>query len=146
MPYKDPKDARKYDREYYWKNRDRERAGFRRYYEKHRDRLVRSQAAWREENRGYAGEWYRKRRLLAIETLGGKCVYCGISDSRVLTFNHINGGGRNEYLSKARNTILTEIIQQKRSDLELACFNCNIIHARENGLYIGAPKTPSKYG
>ena len=101
MPYKDPEQRRKRDRSHYRANRDKELEGFKRYYKVHREELLRNQSVWRKEHPGYAGEWYRKRRLLAIRVLGGKCVYCGISDQRVMTFNHINGGGRKETLSKA---------------------------------------------
>lgn len=133
MPYKNPEDGHRKRSEYHALHRERDNARAKAYYRKNRESLLKLREEWRNENRGYSGDWYRARRLRAIDFLGGKCVYCGVRDPRVLSFNHINGGGMKEYATRARNVILREILEGTRPDIELACFNCNQIHRIENG-------------
>lgn len=112
MPWKDPNRKRQYERDYSKKNRDRIRANFNRY------------------------SWKLKRRVL--EFLGGvKCVVCGITDIRILTIHHKNGGGRDEVRTRGRSlrTWYFDIISGRRTkdDLEVRCYNCNILGEYERG-------------
>jgi len=74
-------------------------------------------------------------RRKAIEKLGGKCVRCGISDERVLCFDHVNSDGHTE--RKEVNSavyhrkLYQQIIAGERDDIQLLCANCNQIKALE---------------
>lgn len=54
--------------------------------------------------------------------LGGKCVICGIDDIRVLQIDHINNDGQNDRSSRRRE-FHREIVEGKRSDLQILCAN-----------------------
>lgn len=90
----------------------------------------------KETQARYAKEYRRRLRQAALEHFGSKCSRCGITDVRVLTFNHRFGGGQVELRSRSREIrMLREIALGIRNrDIELLCFNCNIIHAIENGI------------
>ena len=77
---------------------------------------------------------HHKQRKEAMDRLGGKCVRCGFKDARALQFNHINGGGMAERKARSNYTIIHEVADGFRNDIELLCANCNQIHAVENGL------------
>ena len=109
-------------------------------------------AACKKCRRLYSREYYRRfpapykaraverahaQRRLAIGVLGGKCVSCGMSDERVLQFDHINGGGSKEMRGRRshRATMTKEIISGARSDIQLLCANCNWIKRWEKHEY-----------
>ncbi len=76
--------------------------------------------------------WILKQRV--FEMLGGCfCVKCKITDIRILTINHKNGGGRKE--RESRKGLLLDILKGRRKidDLEVRCQNCNILYEYEVG-------------
>ncbi len=83
------------------------------------------------------GSWkYQlKMRKKVISMLGGECRRCGETDIRILQINHIDGGGRQERLSKTRHFYLKDIIDGSRNtdDLEILCANHNILYEYESG-------------
>ena len=72
----------------------------------------------------------RKRRLEAIALLGAKCVRCGITDTRCLQVDHINGGGCAE--RRAANSPIGNKVLKNPSKYQLLCANCNWIKRFEN--------------
>lgn len=69
----------------------------------------------------------RKLRLKLIGILGGKCVDCGLSDVRVLQFNHKDRTLKVRTPS-AMLTWRRYVYYEKQIDnLELVCANCHII-------------------
>lgn len=71
--------------------------------------------------------WAERRRL--IEKLGGKCRSCGISDSRVLEFNHIDRSLK--CIPPNRHYTWQRRIADWKANLaniELLCANCHRIH------------------
>jgi hypothetical protein len=85
-------------------------------------------------------QWRHRWKLKAkvIELLGGKCVVCHSRDLRILTINHKKGHGKKETdLSGGRGQVFyRQILRGERSkeDLEVRCFNHNIIYDYEQGL------------
>lgn len=74
------------------------------------------------------------RRVSELET--PVCVNCGIDDIRVLTINHKNGDGAKERKAdKYRVSRLSRDIKNGRttSDLDVRCYNCNILYEYEQG-------------
>lgn len=72
-----------------------------------------------------------------FEILGGKkCVSCGITDERVLQFDHIDGGGRQDvkrftgHLDRLR-AYYTQNPKIARMSLQIHCANCNQIRKHE---------------
>jgi len=78
-------------------------------------------------------QYVRNLRLRAIAKLGGKCISCGCDDVSALEFNHINGGGLKERKAKGNcggytNTLMHDIITERRKDIDLRCRVCNSVH------------------
>ena len=80
-----------------------------------------------------------KLRRQLLETLGGKCKKCGLSDERALQVDHIKGGGnqarrhhngayRSTYILKEAETDFKKFL----STYQLLCANCNWIKRSTN--------------
>ena len=75
-------------------------------------------------------EWQNRNKFKtyqkALELLGAKCVMCGTTDLRVLTIDHINGGGNHDPLYR-KGSLYRAIVLGQRSikGLQCLCFNCN---------------------
>jgi hypothetical protein len=89
-------------------------------------------------------EWYAKIRQRVLDSLGGRCVQCGICDSRVLQIDHVFGGGnRAEKVRRNRKrswvAYYYEVIRDAKSGkYQLLCANCNWIKKHEqNEVRIG---------
>ena len=79
--------------------------------------------------REYLKKYHKKYKLLAIKKLGGKCVNCGCDDINALEFNHINGGGAEEFRTSHNNqAYYYDIVMGRRTDIELTCRVCNALH------------------
>lgn len=83
----------------------------------------------------------QKRQELKIEVLGHYsqgspvCKVCGITDIRVLTIDHINGGGNRQKktVGIAGNSFYRWLREQNYPEgYQVLCFNCNWIKRDEN--------------
>jgi len=125
MPYKDLKIRRGYHREYYLAHKDKCNEATRRSYQKHK-----------VERRQHDN---LKRKQLRIEVLayygGGKlaCVKCGFSDYRALTFDHIEGGGK-EAERQRKGTNLAPWLKRRGypEGIQTLCMNCQFIKKLES--------------
>ena len=76
----------------------------------------------------------RELRMKVIEKMGGECIICGTPDYRVLQVNHINGGGRRDFLKNGPTAIYKAIIDgSRRHEFDLRCANCNRRYEYEQG-------------
>ena len=79
--------------------------------------------------------YQRKIRLNAIAKYGGTCICCGESESRFLTFNHVNNDGvfhRRELAYTSGHAIVHWVRKNNYPDnIQLLCYNCN--HAKTYG-------------
>lgn len=91
----------------------------------------------------------RRRRLRkeAIEKLGGRCssVSCGwvntdgshgCTDTRILQFDHVEGGGTQERKKLSFEKLCKDIISDTSNRYQLLCANCNWIKAFEKREFI----------
>lgn len=76
----------------------------------------------------------------AIQKLGGTCVSCGIDDIRILVINHKHNGDFNRVIMfremKKKNPVSWKAVLEgtyKEGDVELRCYNCNILYEYETG-------------
>lgn len=82
-----------------------------------------------------------KARVMA-KVGNGECRRCKINDIRLLTINHING---KDEVAKVKdrygNSFYLDILLGRRTtdDLEVLCFNCNILYEYERGARYGKP-------
>ena len=75
---------------------------------------------------------YEKLKNDVMDVLGGKCVRCGFLDRRALQVDHINGGGRAEYLKTGSRNVYKKIRDGHTEGYQLLCSNCNWIKRHEN--------------
>lgn len=61
------------------------------------------------------------------------CCNCGTKDIRVLTINHINGDGHKERPDRVSRVYRHVRRGRTTSDLDVRCFNCNILYEYELG-------------
>lgn len=80
---------------------------------------------------------YHKLRLTALRMIGNKCQNCGCNDEKLLEINHINGGGRKEFLKinggyTGGTNFYRAIVKGKRTleDLNVLCRVCQWNHER----------------
>jgi hypothetical protein len=84
-------------------------------------------------------EVHFRDRVAVLQTVSKSarpvCCKCGDSDIRSLTVNHINGGGRKELAADRTRLFRKAVLSGARSvhDLDVRCFNCNIIYEYERG-------------
>ena len=89
-----------------------------------------------KRKRPYNAEASRKRserrrvlRLTLIADLGGVCVDCGISDPRVLEFDHVTGTKLRDVCHAALSSV--EFAKAEAAKCELRCANCHRIKTVE---------------
>lgn len=90
----------------------------------------------RSEKKGRIGRF--KTKVLSLQRIANtsvpKCTKCGCSDIRILTINHINRGGRKEAEELGGSDKLYKMVlhgERTVEDLEVRCFNCNILYEYE---------------
>jgi hypothetical protein len=81
----------------------------------------------------YIREYRLKRKKLAIEMLGGKCITCKITDN--LQFDHIDPKTKiNEIASMLTSNITDFLIEVKKC--QLLCYKCHLEKSIINGDYL----------
>jgi hypothetical protein len=93
-----------------------------------------------EKRRAAVNKRNGEKRDFIIDFFGGKCRRCGMTDSRCLQLDHINGDGAK--VRKAMNWDLSckhrfvrDHPEVARKTLQLLCANCNWIKRVENEEY-----------
>lgn len=88
----------------------------------------------------------KRRRILrkeVIDKYGGSCVCCGEKETLFLTIDHRNGDGSLERAglltatgSRPSSTSFYLLLRrsEKREDLQVLCFNCNLGRSHNNGV------------
>ena len=76
----------------------------------------------------------RTLRDKAIEILGGRCAHCGVTDSRILCFDHRLGlrGKKRE-----SNDMVFRLVIAGSNDFQLLCHNCNHLKRFDNNEFAG---------
>lgn len=97
----------------------------RNYYAEHKNN-----PEWIKEFRRKARErsyiQRERNRLDLIKLLGKKCKHCGISNTDVLQFDHINNDGKGDAVSLKTRYYIKNIKQAKKR-IQLLCANCHMI-------------------
>jgi len=70
---------------------------------------------------------HQRVRLAVIVALGGKCTRCPETDQRVLTVDHINGGGSAERKKYKGTSYYYHVLKTFSNGVyQLLCANCHI--------------------
>lgn len=73
--------------------------------------------------------YYQKRKKLAVELKGGKCVFCGLShdgtNSAVFDFHHLDPTYKEENISRMLINKSWEATVKELEQCVLACSNCH---------------------
>jgi hypothetical protein len=92
-----------------WKNKERKKAQIKIWKEKNRANIARIEADRRV-----------RVRKEALNLLGGKCAWCGESDSIVLDFDHLEDDG-----NKEKSSVLAGRVKKNPNRFQVLCKNCN---------------------
>ena len=71
-------------------------------------------------------------RERCFDLLGRTCKDCGHADIRVLTFDHINGGGTQHRREVGPHKIMLDVLANP-AKYQVLCWNCNFLKKLENG-------------
>lgn len=118
----------------------------RRYRKLHPERVRETKRRYREHHqaaeRNAQQEWYarrgwymfaasrRRKKLAALKMLGGQCAVCGETDDMRLTFDHVNGDGREGRKNNGEAgewlhaRLLSGKVDARR--FRVLCYNCNL--------------------
>lgn len=81
--------------------------------------------------RGYEAQYTRNLRFQVLALLGGKCIRCGIDDTRVLQIDHIKGKGTQLRKTIPSRALYRDILNANGEGCQLLCDNCNWIKRSE---------------
>ncbi|MBW3636341.1 MAG: hypothetical protein KY445_07740 [Armatimonadetes bacterium] len=74
----------------------------------------------------------RRARIALIELHGGKCIGCGFSDFRALSFHHVASDGKSHRQScGSPSRYYKEIAAMPPTEIQLLCANCHAITTYE---------------
>ena len=85
---------------------------------------------WNQVHREERSEYHKKLWTLlrdkAIEKYGSKCVCCGLAEKPFLTFDHVEGGGRQHRKRLGGFGFLLWMEKNNYPpEIQLLCYNCN---------------------
>lgn len=86
----------------------------------YRKKDLRNRAEYQRDRR-------RKTRSKIIQKYGGKCICCGESEEKFLSFDHVDGGGNKHRKSVGRSMKFLRWILNNNypKTIQLLCHNCN---------------------
>lgn len=107
----------------------------REYRRRHPQRVAEAQADWYQRRGWHIFAMNRRRKKVrALAMLGGRCVLCGERDADRLTFDHVNGDGRE---GRKNNSESGEYLYSRLLNGRIAadrfrvlCYSCNISLAK----------------
>jgi len=77
---------------------------------------------------------YQKRKLVVLNHYSNNtcaCAFCGIKDIRVLSIDHVEGGGREHKRQTGYNSIYDWLLQNHLPPgFQVLCMNCQFIHIK----------------
>jgi hypothetical protein len=82
----------------------------------------------REQARVSSLEGARKERVAALALYGNKCVCCGETEAKFLSFDHINNDGskqRKAGIPTLGRAFHTYLLRKQPKDIQILCYNCN---------------------
>lgn len=103
------------------------------YYLKHRK-------PWNERNRDRMRANDRRYRLRVryalLKMYGEVCACCGEANKDFLSVDHINGDGtaHRRNFKGVSNSMYRALLKEKRDDIQILCFNCNLGRERNGGI------------
>jgi hypothetical protein len=109
---------------YHHKNREKCVLRTRTYYRKNKDKA----AQYYQSNKDHYAKSRLNRKLKVFQAYCGgeiKCKNCGNADLRVLSLDHINGGG-GKHAKETKNNIYGDLIKRNFPEgFQVLCMNCN---------------------
>ena len=113
-----PEEIKIKNREYYLKNKDKIKAKTKKWNDNNRNQVLDNNKAIKKRN--YAFLW----RYLKIF---GKCIDCGITDDRVLEFDHVIGDKVSSVKRLADSLASLDRIKTEIRKCKVRCCNCHRI-------------------
>lgn len=120
-----------YQRLYSATHSEKKRKRAKEWYLQNKERALKYQREYKAKNRdhvlGLKRDQYTRKRLEMIFRLGGRCVCCGITESRFLAVDHINNDGKADRLTFGRQAYrAVKASDFDRKKYQVLCHNCNM--------------------
>jgi hypothetical protein len=123
----------KYNKEYRKKNKTALREKKLKYYQNHieearkyRQEHCQEARKYRQEHLEETSERYKKLRLLVINNYGGKCAFCGDTNTNHLCIDHVNDDGAIHRKVVSPGNLCYWLIKNNfPSGFQILCFNHN---------------------
>ena len=120
-------DAKKYNRKWHQKNKDRIR-------EKKRLNMRKYRAERPDHYREQSRKAKAKLRNKVFDMYGRVCVRCGFDDIRALTLDHINNNGAEERKALGERGVYRRAVEKYQpEEYRIICMNCQFISRIKNG-------------
>ena len=130
---------REYHKQYYLEHLEEEKQRQKQYNSKHKRKRNQYLKQYRiehyEELRQYHKQLREKYKKLVFEHYGAFCVCCGLNDSRFLSIDHVNGGGRKHRKEIGRHIYVWLVKNKFPVGFQVLCHNCN----QAKGIYGECP-------
>lgn len=98
------------------------------FCETHKNLLSQSQVRMFEKGYFSKRSWNLFKQVL--EMYGTSCKCCQESNPAFLTVDHINNDGHIERKTNFRSNSYSKLLKQKRTDIQILCWNCNCAKQR----------------
>ncbi len=123
-----------YQKQWYLDRAEKLKKRARDHYKNNKAQHRRNQIKWNEKNqeklKAYQRDWHRKRRMVCIETMGGKCKCCGEANEIFLAIDHVNNDGHIHRKEVKKRMIYGWLIKNNfPPGFQLLCHNCNMAKA-----------------
>lgn len=108
-----------------YRNKEDQSAAAKRHYEKNRANIKRRAYEFKIMAKA------RNRAFVSKYLKGNRCVDCGISDIRVLEFDHVRGDKTKNISDMVRDANSIAKIEEEISKCDVRCANCHRIKTHE---------------
>lgn len=129
-----------------------------RYRERHPEKVRAASRKWNQTESGkrirgdwekargreYRRDYYARKRIEAIQILGGRCACCGESEYAFLAIDHPNGGGHKERRAGVVCHGLLKRVRESPHLYRVLCHNCNMAVAFHGACPHGGLETIAK--
>lgn len=142
MPYKNPEDLKKRDKDYYIKHKEEIKARARKRYQDNssvikKRRMELSTPEKKAINASRERKRYHEYRKIVVDAYGCECACCGEKESLFLELDHVNNDGwkhREEIGNSARTLVYWAIRNNFPDSIQILCSNCNQGKKRNHGI------------
>lgn len=117
-----PEERKEWSRNYYLNNKEKVKQLTKKSNSKRKDQILETNRLIKQRNYAFLWRWLK---------MFGKCIDCGITDDRVLEFDHVSGDKVAGVKRLADGLASLERLKTEIRKCEVRCCNCHRIKTQE---------------